>query len=144
MARDYSKTPVRLQPQVLRALTVTSSDYPEETKALIARFKKWIEDHGLTFAVNQALRDLATQAGLKVSEIETPTARMAKAQRRRWKAVEAESREAEEKAEAAREARRERDKKRKAEQIAEPVRSSEHDPNDREGMFAPANPYNKL
>lgn len=118
MAKDYSKTPVRLQPQVLRALTVTSSDYDEEAKALIARFKEATETHGLTFAVNQSLRDLAQQAGLRVAEIETPAARMAKAQRRRWKAAEVKEREAENEAEARKQARRERSAKRKTEQSA--------------------------
>ncbi len=125
MTKDYSKTPVRLQPQVLRALTVSSSDYGEEAKALIARFKEAIEVHGLTFAVNQSLSDLARQAGLKVAEIETPTARMAKAQRRRWRAAEVKEREAESEAEARKQARRERYAKRKTEQLSAPEQGSE-------------------
>lgn len=118
MAKDITKTPVKLYPPTVRAITTTSKDYPESAKAMIARFKTWMEDHGLTFAVNQAMLEWAQSGGLKTGAIETPTARMAGAQHRRWRNTNRAKAEADQEAEAKREARREREKARKAEQLA--------------------------
>ena len=104
MAKDITKTPIKLYPAIARVIA--------------AKFRQLIEDHGLTFAVNAALANHLRSLGASVAVVETPTDRMKNAQKRRWRKVHKAESAADVLAEQKREARRARDKARKAEQSA--------------------------
>jgi len=100
-----TQTPIRLQPVVYGAF--------------VKRFKDLITEHGASYAVNFALAEFLRSQGMSVADLDTPKDRIAKGQKRRWKAVKQAEKANEQQAEAQREKRRARDQARRAKKKAE-------------------------
>jgi len=100
-----TQTPKRLKPVLFNAF--------------VKVYTALITEHGASYAVNLALVEFFRTLGHEITELETPKARIAKGQKRRWKAVKQAEKANEQQAEAQREKRRARDQARRAKKKAE-------------------------
>src|SRR5215470_5451577 len=95
-----TQTPIRLQQPVFAAF--------------VKQYKDVIAVHGASYAVNVALAGFLRMQGHLIAEVDTPKDRIAKGQKRRWKAVKQAEKANEQQAQAQREKRRVRDQARRA------------------------------
>jgi hypothetical protein len=94
-----TQTPVRLEESVYTAF--------------VKHYASEIADNGGNYAVNAALADHLRSLGYSIADLETPQAKIARAQKSRWKETKDTAAGIEAKADAQREKKRERDRRRR-------------------------------